>query len=85
MVEKLSRSYDDRTEEEKSLKMNFWIPENTPESKRKAVMVISTKYELTVQPSKEIQCPCGTHEITMKKVYALNFAEIEEGGEKVYF
>ena len=50
MVEKLSRSYDDRTEEEKSLKMNFWIPENTPESKRKAVMVISIvfKYNCSV-------------------------------------
>jgi hypothetical protein len=31
MVAKLSCKYDDRTEEEKSLKMNFWIPENTPE------------------------------------------------------
>ena len=48
MVEKLSRSYDDRTEEEKSLKMNFWIPENTPESKRKAVMVISIVFKLMV-------------------------------------
>ena len=40
MVDKLSQNYDDRTEEEKSLKMNFWIPENTPESKKKAVMVL---------------------------------------------
>ena len=33
VVEKLSRNYDDRTEEEKSLKMNFCLPENTPEVK----------------------------------------------------
>lgn len=33
VVEKLSRNYDDRTEEEKSLKMNFWLPENSPEVK----------------------------------------------------
>lgn len=39
VVEKLSCKYDDRTEEEKSLKMNFWIPENTPEYKDKAKMV----------------------------------------------
>lgn len=39
MVEKLSCKYDDRTEEEKSLKMNFWIPENTPEYIERAKMV----------------------------------------------
>ena len=39
VVEKLSCKYDDRTDEEKSLKMNFWIPENTPEYKEKAQMV----------------------------------------------
>ena len=38
-VEKLSRKYDDRTEEEKSLKMNFWLPENTPEAKASIKMV----------------------------------------------
>ena len=38
-VEKLSRKYDDRTEEEKSLKMNFWLPENTPEAKASVKMV----------------------------------------------
>ena len=39
VVEKLSRNYDDRTEEEKSLKMNFWLPENTPEVKVTVKMV----------------------------------------------
>ena len=39
VVEKLSCKYDDRTDEEKSLKMNFWIPENTPEYKERAKMV----------------------------------------------
>ena len=29
----------DRTEEEKSLKMNFWLPENTPEAKASVKMV----------------------------------------------
>ena len=40
VVEKLSCKYDDRTEEEKSLKMNFWIPENTPEYKERAKLVL---------------------------------------------
>ena len=33
VVDKLSCKYDDRTEEEKSLKRIFWLPENTPEFK----------------------------------------------------
>lgn len=45
VVEKLSRNYDDRTEEEKSLKMNFWLPENTPEVK------VTVKMVRTVVPS----------------------------------
>ena len=39
VVNKLSCKYDDRTEEEKSLRMNFWIPENTPEAKVDVQMV----------------------------------------------
>lgn len=33
IVDKLSCKYDDRTDEEKSLKRIFWLPENTPEFK----------------------------------------------------
>ena len=33
VVDKVSCKYDDRTEEEKSLKRIFWLPENTPEFK----------------------------------------------------
>ena len=33
VVDKLSCNYDDRTDEEKSLKRIFWLPENTPEFK----------------------------------------------------
>ena len=33
VVDKLSCKYDDRTEDEKSLKRIFWLPENTPEFK----------------------------------------------------
>ena len=39
VVDKLSRNYDDRTDEEKSLAMNFWIPQNTPEFKDRMKMV----------------------------------------------
>lgn len=39
VVEKLSCTYDNRTAEEKSLAMNFWIPENTPEYKERLKMV----------------------------------------------
>lgn len=47
VVEKLSCKYDDRTDEEKSLKMNFWIPENTPEYKEKAQMVtLSNRFDI---------------------------------------
>ena len=33
IVDKVSCKYDDRTDEEKSLKRIFWLPENTPEFK----------------------------------------------------
>lgn len=36
IVDKLSCKYDDRTEDEKSLKRIFWLPENTPEFKETA-------------------------------------------------
>ena len=39
VVDKLSCNYDNRTAEEKSLAMNFWIPENTPEYKERMKMV----------------------------------------------
>ena len=39
VVDKLSCNYDNRTAEEKSLAMNFWIPENTPEYKERLKMV----------------------------------------------
>ena len=31
IVDKLSCKFDDRTEEQRSLKKIFWLPENTPE------------------------------------------------------
>lgn len=31
VVDKLSCKFDDRTDEQKSLKKIFWLPENTPE------------------------------------------------------
>lgn len=37
-----------------------------------------------MQPEKAIQCPCGEHELSLKKLTELHFTEIEEGEEKVY-
>ncbi|KAK8808211.1 hypothetical protein WA171_001433 [Blastocystis sp. BT1] len=66
IVDKLSCKYDDRTDEEKSLKRIFWLPENTPEFK-----------ETVQKPSKTVFCPSGDHEISMKKLHELHFTETE--------
>ena len=44
VVDKLSCKYDDRTEEEKSLKRIFWLPENTPEFKEAVKMVALVRW-----------------------------------------